>query len=251
MTLDNKKNKTPLDGLSVGFKNRNQKLRSRLPQISAHRSPEFREQDTWRMFRIMAEFVEGFEELADIRPAVTLFGSARAGEKTPEYKTAYQISKLLSEKGFSVLTGGGPGLMEAAKRGAFEAGGRSVGCNIELPFEQKPNPYINKLVSFHYFFIRKVMFVRYAAAVVILPGGFGTMDELFETLTLVQTKKIEPCPIILVGKSFWGGLLTWIKGTLLDQYRFIDKDDPSLFHVVDKPEEVLKIVTKYYGYRKG
>jgi len=238
------------DGLSPGFKRNSRTLQRKLPR-QAHSAMDFREQDTWRMFRIMSEFVEGFGDLSDIRPAVTMFGSARAVEGDAEYRTARQIAYRLSKKGFSILTGGGPGLMEAANRGAFEAGGRSVGCNIELPFEQKPNAYINKLVSFHYFFIRKVMFLRYAAAVVIMPGGFGTLDELFETLTLVQTKKIDPCPVILVGKPFWKGLVEWVGQTLWERHRFIDRGDQKLLQVVDKPEEVERIITKYYKYRKG
>jgi len=240
----------PKDGLSPGFKRKNRTLQRLMPR-QVHAAMDFREQDTWRMFRIMSEFVEGFGDLSDIRPAVTMFGSARAVVGDLEYQTAYQIASRLSKKGFSILTGGGPGLMEAANRGAFESGGRSVGCNIELPFEQKPNPYINKLVSFHYFFIRKVMFLRYAAAVVILPGGFGTMDELFETLTLVQTKKIDPCPVVLVGKDFWKGLAEWVDRTLWEKHKYIDRIDQKLLQVVDKPEEVERIITKYYKYRKG
>jgi hypothetical protein len=237
------------DGLSKEFKRQNQILKKKFPRNS-HAALDFREQDTWRMFRIMSEFVEGFEDLADIRPAVTIFGSARTKETAPEYKMTCRMAKLLSDKGFSVLTGGGPGIMEAANKGAFENGGRSVGCNIELPFEQKHNDYINKLVSFHYFFIRKVMFLRYAAAVVVMPGGFGTLDEMFETFTLVQTKKIDPCPIVLVGKKFWGGLLDWIRETLCNENAYIEKIDMSLYHVVDTPEEAVKIITTFYKGRK-
>jgi hypothetical protein len=237
------------DGLSDGFRRQNRSLKKRFP-VSAQVALDFREQDPWRMFRIMSEFVEGFEDLADIRPAVTIFGSARTKEDAKEYKATQRVAKLLSEKGFTILTGGGPGIMEAANRGAFEIGGRSVGCNIELPFEQRPNPYINKLVSFHYFFIRKVMFLRYAAAVVIMPGGFGTLDELFETFTLVQTKKIEPCPIVLVGRKFWTGLLEWVEQALYKDNRYIEKSDMNLYKVVDRPEEVVKSITDYYKYRK-
>jgi uncharacterized protein (TIGR00730 family) len=211
---------------------------------------EFKEQDAWRMFRIMAEFFEGFENLRGIRPAVTLFGSARTQSGDADYQLARQIAFGLSKKGFSVITGGGPGIMEAANLGAHEAGGRSVGCNIELPFEQKPNPYINLPVNFHYFFIRKVMFLRYTSAVIVMPGGFGTMDELFEVLTLVQTHKIDPFPIILVNRKFWQGAMDWIENTILEERKYIDKDDVSLFHVVDKPEEAIKIVTQYYRYKK-
>jgi uncharacterized protein (TIGR00730 family) len=211
---------------------------------------EFKDQDTWRMFRIMSEFVEGFEALRNIRPAVTLFGSARTLQNAEDYQMARKIGYGLSKKGFSVITGGGPGVMEAANLGAHEAGGRSVGCNIELPFEQKPNPYINLPVNFHYFFIRKVMFLRYTSAVVVLPGGFGTMDELFEVLTLVQTHKIDPFPVVLVNKKFWQGALDWIKNTVYAERKYIDKDDVNIFHLVDTPEEAIQIITKYYKYKK-
>jgi uncharacterized protein (TIGR00730 family) len=210
---------------------------------------DFKEQDTWRMFRIMSEFVEGFEALRNIRPAVTVFGSARTLQNDEDFQLARLISYSLSKKGFSIITGGGPGIMEAANMGAHEAGGRSIGCNIELPFEQKPNPYINLPVNFHYFFIRKVMFLRYTAAVVVMPGGFGTLDELFETLTLVQTHKIDPMPIILVDKQYWQGAIEWIQNTILGR-GYIDKDDMNIFHVVDRPEEVVQIITKYYRYKK-
>ncbi len=212
---------------------------------------DFKEQDAWRMFRIMSEFFEGFENLRDIRPAVTLFGSARTSSQALDYQLSREIANGLAKKGFSIITGGGPGVMEGANLGAHEAGGRSVGLNIELPFEQKPNPYINLPVNFHYFFIRKVMFLRYAAAVVVLPGGFGTMDELFEVLTLVQTHKIDPVPIILVGKKFWGGLIDWIQTSILGDRKYIDANDVNIFHVVDKPAEAVKIITQYYQYKKG
>jgi len=210
---------------------------------------EFKEQDTWRLFRIMSEFVEGFEALRDIRPAVTIFGSARTPEPAADYQLARKIAFKLSKKCFSIITGGGPGIMEAANMGAHEAGGRSVGCNIQLPFEQKGNPYVNLPVNFHYFFIRKVMFLRYTSAVVVMPGGFGTMDELFEVLTLMQTHKIDPFPIILVDREFWKGGVEWIKNTLLSN-KYIDANDLNLFHVVDKPEEVSEIITQYYKYKK-
>lgn len=210
---------------------------------------EFKEQDTWRLFRIMSEFVEGFEALREIRPAVTIFGSARTPEPLKDYQLARQIAFKLSKKGFSIITGGGPGIMEAANRGAHEAGGRSVGCNIQLPFEQKSNPFVNLPVNFHYFFIRKVMFLRYTSAVVVMPGGFGTMDEFFEVLTLIQTHKIDPFPIILVNREFWKGGVEWIKKSLLGN-KYIDADDLNLFYVVDKPEEVSDIITKYYKFKK-
>lgn len=211
---------------------------------------DFKEQDTWRMFRIMSEFVEGFEALRDIRPAVTLFGSARTLPGAQDYKLAREIAFGLAKKGFSIITGGGPGVMEGANLGAHEAGGRSVGCNIELPFEQKPNDYINLPVNFHYFFIRKVMFLRYASAVVILPGGFGTMDELCEVLTLVQTRKIDPFPIVMVGKKYWQGFLDWLRDSMLEDRKYIDGGDLKIFTVVDDPQEAIRIITKYYKYRK-
>jgi len=210
---------------------------------------EFKEQDTWRMFRIMSEFVEGFESLRGIRPAVTIFGSARTPENAKDYQLAREIGAGLSKKGFSIITGGGPGIMQAANQGAHEAGGRSVGCNIELPFEQKSNPFVNLPVNFHYFFIRKVMFLRYTSAVIVMPGGFGTMDEFFEVLTLVQTHKIDPFPIILVNSEFWRGGLEWIKKSLLGS-NYIDKDDLKIFRLADTAEEAVKIVTSYYKYKK-
>jgi len=206
---------------------------------------DFREHDTWRMFRIMSEFVEGFEDLRGIRPAVTIFGSARTKPEDTDYELTRKIAYGLSKKGFTILTGGGPGMMEAANLGAYEAGGKSVGCNIELPFEQKANPYVNLPVSFHYFFIRKVMFLRYASAVVVMPGGFGTLDELFETLTLVQTRKIDPFPIILVNRKYWQKGLDWIRETILMEHEYIEKHDLDLFQVVDTQEEVIKIITQY------
>lgn len=211
---------------------------------------DFKEQDTWRMFRIMSEFVEGFEALHGVRPAVTMFGSARTQPNAKDYQLARQIANRLAKKGFSIITGGGPGIMEAANLGAHEAGGRSVGCNIELPLEQKPNPYINLPVNFHYFFIRKVMFLRYTSAVVVMPGGFGTMDELFEVLTLVQTHKYDPIPIILIDREYWKGLTDWIKNTVLYNRHYIDKNDLDIFNVVDTPEEVVKVITQYYQYKK-
>jgi len=218
--------------------------------VNPYIANDFKDQDTWRMFRIISEFVEGFEALRGIRPAVTLFGSARSLLNSKDYQLARETANRLSKKGFTIVTGGGPGVMEAANHGAHDAGGRSVGCNIELPFEQKSNPYVNLPINFHYFFIRKVMFLRYASAVVVLPGGFGTMDELFETLTLVQTHKIDPFPIILMDRKYWAGLMDWIKGTLLADRKYIEKSDLNIFHVVDKPEEAVKIITDYYRYKK-
>ncbi len=200
--------------------------------------------DTWRMFRIMAEFVEGFEHLADLPPAVSIFGSARVGPEAQEYQMAERLARMLVERGYAVITGGGPGVMEAANKGAAEAGGQSVGLNIELPFEQKPNPYANLQLNFRYFFVRKVMFVKYAIAYVVMPGGFGTVDELFEAVTLIQTNKIKPFPVILMVKRYWEGLMKWIRETMLQEGKICQKD-VDLFHLTDDPEEVVEIVDKF------
>jgi uncharacterized protein (TIGR00730 family) len=199
---------------------------------------DFTAKDTWRIFRIMAEFVEGFETLAKIPPAVALFGSARALPGSEAYEKAQVIAGILARSGYSIITGGGPGVMEAANKGAAEAGGMSVGLNIELPLEQKPNIYANKLLNFRYFFVRKVMFVKYSIAFVILPGGFGTLDELFEAITLIQTRKIKPFPVILVGKEYWKGLLDWIGDRLLRE-SMIAVEDLDILKTADTPEEVL------------
>jgi len=200
-------------------------------------------QDSWRMFRIMAEFVEGFEALAQCHPAVSIFGSTRVRPEDEVYKKAEQIGRLLAENGFSVITGGGPGVMEAANKGSSSAGGKSIGLNIELPFEQKPNPYANIRLSFRYFFVRKVMFVKYAVAYIILPGGFGTMDELLESVTLIQTHKIRPFPVILVGSNYWKGLLEWIKGVVLKEGK-ISATDLDILQLIDEPEEIMKVIKK-------
>src|SRR5512139_583498 len=200
-------------------------------------------QDSWRMFRIMAEFVDGFEALARYHPAVTIFGSTRIRPGDGVYQKAEQIGKLLAENGFGVITGGGPGVMEAANKGAASAGGNSIGLNIEIPLEQKPNPYANITLKFRYFFVRKVMFVKYAVAYVILPGGFGTMDELFESVTLIQTHKIRPFPVILVGSDYWKGLLDWMKETVLKEGK-ISPSDLEILQVIDDPEEIVKTIKK-------
>jgi uncharacterized protein (TIGR00730 family) len=200
--------------------------------------------DTWRMFRIMAEFVEGFERLADTQPAVTIFGSARARPQEREYQMTERLARLLVEKGYSVITGGGPGLMEAANKGAAEAGGHSIGLNIELPLEQRPNPYANIHLNFRYFFVRKVMFVKYAMAYVVMPGGFGTVDELFEAVTLIQTRKIKPFPVILMDRGYWEGLLQWLRGTVLERGR-ISPGDLDIIQVVDDPECAVEIVERF------
>jgi uncharacterized protein (TIGR00730 family) len=199
---------------------------------------DFTSKDTWRIFRILAEFVEGFEMLARIPPAVAIFGSARSLPGSPAYERAKAIADLLGKSGYSVITGGGPGVMEAANKGAAEAGTTSVGLNIELPLEQRPNTFANKLLNFRYFFVRKVMFVKYSIAFVILPGGFGTLDELFEAITLIQTRKIKPFPVILVGRDYWQGLLDWIGETLLRE-KMIAVEDLEIIKTVDSPEEVL------------
>jgi uncharacterized protein (TIGR00730 family) len=200
--------------------------------------------ESWRVFRIMAEFVEGIETLSDVNNAVTIFGSARVKPDDIYYRKTENLTRLLVQEGFSVITGGGGGIMEAANKGASEAGGKSVGMNIQLPFEQKPNPYANISLHYKYFFIRKVMFVKYAVAYVILPGGFGTMDELFEALTLIQTKKIKAFPLILMGSDYWRGLVDWLKTTMLAEGK-ISPTDLDLIQVVDEPEEVVKLIKKY------
>jgi len=200
-------------------------------------------QESWRMFHIMAEFVEGFDALSSHHPSVSIFGSTRVAPGDPLYEKAEQIGKLLAQNGFGVITGGGPGAMEAANKGAALAGGKSIGLNVELPMEQKPNPYANITLSFRYFFVRKVMFVKYAVAYVILPGGFGTMDELFESITLIQTHKIKPFPVILVGSAYWMGLLQWLKDVVLMEGK-ISASDLDILQVIDEPEEIVKTIRK-------
>ncbi|MBC8108788.1 MAG: TIGR00730 family Rossman fold protein [Anaerolineae bacterium] len=208
------------------------------PRIS--QSPDGR--DSWRVFRIMSEFVEGFEVMAPVGRAVSIFGSARTKPDDKYYKAAEETGRLLEKKNFAVITGGGPGIMEAANKGAFEAGGVSIGMNITLPQEQEANKYQNISLDFHYFYARKVMFVKYASAFVCFPGGFGTLDEFFETITLVQTLKVEAFPIILYGKEFWGGLHKWMKEQLLSKY--IDAEDLDIFRIVDTPKDVVKQVVQ-------
>jgi uncharacterized protein (TIGR00730 family) len=195
------------------------------------------------MFHIMAEFVEGFEALAESHPSVTIFGSTRVTPEDEVYQKAERIGQLLAENGFGVITGGGPGVMEASNKGAALAGGKSIGLNIELPLEQTPNPYTNLNLTFHYFFVRKVMFIKYAVAYVILPGGFGTMDELFESITLIQTHKIRPFPVILVGTKYWKGLFEWLKEVVLKERR-ISPLDLEICQMTDEPEDIIKIIKK-------
>jgi uncharacterized protein (TIGR00730 family) len=206
---------------------------------------DFTHSDPWRVFRIMGEFVEGFDTLADVGPAVTIFGSARVPADHPQYLAAEATARLLVEAGFAVITGGGPGIMEGANKGAAEAGGVSIGCNIELPFEQGMNPYVEVAINFRYFFVRKTMFVKYAEAFIIFPGGFGTLDELFEALTLIQTGKVRNFPVILIGSDYWSGLIDWIRQTMLAEGK-VSPEDLELLVVTDSPEETVRIVTDCY-----
>lgn len=209
---------------------------------------EIKVTDSWQIFKIMAEFVDGFEKLAKIGPCVSIFGSARTEINSKYYNIAVETGKLLTERGYGVITGGGPGIMEAGNKGAYEAGGKSVGLNIELPFEQFHNRYIDrdKLLEFDYFFIRKVMFMKYSQGYIVLPGGFGTMDELFEAMTLIQTGKIARFPIVLVGKEYWSGLIDWITNTMLEKEKNISPEDLNLFRLVDTAEEASEHIFRFY-----
>lgn len=210
--------------------------------MSPFSNSDFTQQDTWRVFRIMAEFIEGFEIMHEIDiPAVSVFGSARTLETDPHYKLGVNLGGKLVDAGYAVITGGGPGLMEAASRGAFEAKGQSIGLNIDLPHEQKPNPYLTKIVNFRYFFVRKVMFLKYASAAVILPGGYGTMDEFNELLTLIQTMRIEKMPVVLMGKSYWHGLIEWLRSSMLAE-GCIDESDLDMFLQTDDPAEAVEYI---------
>lgn len=201
------------------------------------------DQDSWRIFRIMSEFVDGFELMANLGPAVTIFGSARTKASDPIYAQVETLGHKLAKSGFAVITGGGPGSMEAANKGAFEAGGRSVGLNIELPMEQSSNAFVNLPIGFRYFFIRKVMFIKYAQAVVITPGGLGTMDECFEVMTLIQTDKIKPVPLILVGKEYWQGMMDWILNKMT-AHGMLDKQELSFLSILDDPDEIVRTIKK-------
>jgi len=206
--------------------------------------PDFTTEDTWRIFRIMAEFVEGFEMLARVPRAVTVFGSARSKPGDPDYARAEALGRALARAGHAVITGGGPGDMEAVSKGAFEAGGQTIGVCIDLPFEEKPNPYLTQRISFRYFFVRKVMFVKYSKAFVILPGGFGTLDELFESLTLVQTRKVPPFPVVLTGDDgFWDGLLSWLSSSLMRRGK-ISPEDLALLQRATSAEEVVALLAR-------
>jgi uncharacterized protein (TIGR00730 family) len=202
-------------------------------------------EEAWRIFRIMAEFVDGFETLEKIEKAITIWGSARVKEDDIWYKKAVKTAKLLAQKGYTIITGGGPGIMEAANKGASEIGAESIGLNIELPEEQKPNPYIKTLISFRYFFTRKVMFVKYTKGFIIFPGGFGTLDEFTEAITLIQTKRIHKFPVVLMDDEYWDGFIKWMRDILLKR-GYIDKEDLKIFKVVNEPEEALKIIENFY-----
>ena len=205
--------------------------------------------DSWALFKIMGELVNGFEKMSAIGPCVSIFGSARTKEDHPFYQLAVDVAEEIAKSGYGVITGGGPGIMEAGNRGAHKAGGTSVGLNIELPFEQHDNPYIDdgKSINFDYFFVRKVMFVKYSQGFVVMPGGFGTLDELFEAITLVQTNKVDAFPIVLVGTDFWSGLMDWIKSTLLEKFGNISAKDLDLIHLVDTPQEVVDVLDNFYN----
>jgi uncharacterized protein (TIGR00730 family) len=205
--------------------------------------------DSWRVFKIISELVEGFEKMARIGPCVSIFGSARTHYNDKYYRLAEDIAFKLTQKGYGVITGGGPGIMEAANKGARRGSGKSVGINIDLPFEQKPNPYIDadKLITFDHFFVRKVMFMKYAQGFIVLPGGFGTFDELFEAITLIQTRKIGKFPIVMVGKKYWQGLFEWIREVMLEQEENISPEDLNLFQIVDTSDEAVDVIVKFYS----
>jgi uncharacterized protein (TIGR00730 family) len=218
------------------------------------RSPEpedeYKTSDSWRVLRITSEFINGFDELATITQGVSIFGSARTPENDEMYVSARETARLLAEADFEIITGGGPGIMEAANRGAFEAGKMSVGCNIELPFEQLPNPYLTKSLSFKYFFVRKTMFIKYSNAYIIFPGGFGTMDELFEALTLIQTRKIRNFPVVLFGSTYWRGLLAWLTSTMLHE-KNISPEDLGLILLTDSPKDAVNFIIHTCGVKHG
>ncbi len=203
-------------------------------------------EETWRIFRIMAEFVEGFEELSSVGPAVSIFGSSRVTAEDKYYKLAQATACEIAKAGFAVITGGGGGIMEAANRGAAEGGGKSIGLNIELPMEQIPNEYQNLSLNFRYFFCRKVMFLKYANGFVVMPGGYGTMDEFFESLVLIQTLRQAHFPVILMGSEFWGGLVDWMKGQMLNKHGYISPEDLGVFSVVDEPAKVAEIILEFH-----
>jgi hypothetical protein len=218
--------------------------------LANRESPRFSvsQEETWRIFRIMAEFVDGFETLSSAGPCVTVFGSARMKPGDRYYDLTVETARLIAKNGYGIITGGGPGIMEAANRGASEAGGKSIGLNIQLPFEQTANPYIKTLINFRYFFIRKVMFLKYTSAVIVMPGGFGTLDEMFETLTLVQTQKISYLPLIMMGTDYWKGLMDWLKDHMLAS-GYVLPEDLELYTLTDEPKKVMNIINSFYKRR--
>lgn len=222
--------------------------RIKLPQQEKSWTTELKAQSSWQIFKVMSEFVEGFEKLNKIGPCISIFGSARTHAGDKYYEMAVELAKKLTDEGYGVITGGGPGIMEASNKGAQESGGKSVGLNIDLPFEQEPNEYIDfdKLITFKFFFCRKVMFVKYAQAFVLFPGGYGTMDEFFECLTLIQTRKSDRFPIICIGKDYWEGLLTWMSGTMQKKFHNIHEDDLQLISLVDTVDEAIEVIREYY-----
>lgn len=227
------------------FNNEDEMIQAKFKQKTWN---EIKTNDSWAIFKIMSEFVSGYERMGRIGPCVSIFGSARTQKEDPYYKLTEEIAYKLSKQGYGVITGGGPGIMEAGNKGAHAGEGTSVGLNIELPFEQHFNPYIDpdKNLEFDYFFVRKVMFVKYSQGFVVMPGGFGTLDELFEAITLIQTKKIAKFPIVLVGTEFWGGLIEWIKKVLLDKHNNISEKDLDLIKVVDSSDEVIEVIDTFY-----
>lgn len=227
----------------------NSNKKPKLNKRNAHKQfliDDFKLEESWRIFKIIGEFVEAIDTIHDLGPAVSIFGSSRTQPDSPYYKKAEEIAALMVKNNYAVITGGGGGIMEAANKGATEAGGVSVGLNITLPFEQMPNPYSTLKLQFNYFFIRKVMFVKYASAYIIMPGGFGTLDELFEAVTLIQTHRIKPLPVIMVGRDYWQGLIDWIKARLISE-KNASPDDLDIIQMIDKPEDILKAI-KNNGY---
>lgn len=231
--------------MKEAFESEEAKIQDKFKQRSWN---EIKTNDSWGIFKIMSEFVNGYEKIGRIGPCVSIFGSARTKTDDPYYKLAEEIAFKVSKAGYGIITGGGPGIMEAGNKGAHLGKGVSVGLNIELPFEQHFNPYIDsdKNLQFDYFFVRKVMFVKYSQGFVVMPGGFGTLDELFEAITLIQTKKIAKFPIVLVGSAFWGGLIDWVKDVLLDKYHNISPEDMNLIKIVDSADEVVEVIDAFY-----
>jgi uncharacterized protein (TIGR00730 family) len=224
-------------------------MREQLNSIKMRDWTETKAHSSWQIFKIMAEFVQGFESLARVGPCVSIFGSARTKPGHKYYELTEEIARRLSQEGFGIITGGGPGIMEAANKGAHSVSGRSVGLNIDLPFEQESNKFVSKdtSIDFDYFFVRKVMFVKYSQGFVVMPGGFGTLDEFFEAITLIQTQKIAPFPVVLVGRSYWSGLVDWIQSTLIEGHATVSAKDIDLFRVVDTPEEAVAVIDDFYS----